>query len=83
MEYNLECSNKVMNKIFYSITDKYGWENEPYVYNKSTKIEIPMWRYSVNFINLIIRENNIIIDKITKDDIIFLDSYNDYYNIKD
>ncbi len=75
MNYDLECSKKTMNKIFYVITDKYGYENEPYVHNKGTKIEIPLWRYNVKFIDSILRENNIITVKITKDDTIFLDSY--------
>ena len=72
-----------MNKVFYSITDKYDWENEPYVYNNSTKIEIPLWRYSVKFISSLLEEYSININKISKDDTIFLDSYNDYYNIKE
>jgi len=74
MDYKIKCSYKKMNKVYFAISDKYGWENVPYVYNKSTMIEIPMWRYTVKFISSLLTENDIEISKLTKDDIIFLDS---------
>ena len=84
----IKVTNKVMNKVFYSISDKYGWEEVPYVYSdsifnsKTTHIEICMWRYDVKFIKDLFIENGIDID-VNKDSIYTLNAYNDIYNKKD
>ena len=76
---NIAVTYEIMNKIFFEISDKYGWENVPYSYsaNKFTervgKIEICMWRYDVKFINKLF-ETYAIKSKVTKDDTIFLEA---------
>lgn len=80
----IKVTYDIMNKIFYEISDKYGWENVPYEYSdtafsdKTTRIEICMWRYNVIFISMLFIKYNIIID-IDKDSIIFLDAKDDIY----
>ena len=80
----ISVTNEIMNKIYYSISDKYGWEEVPYGYSdtaftgNTTKIEICMWRYDIKFINALFLDNGI--DYVaTKNDTIFLDAKNDIY----
>ena len=84
MTYNYKTTSKIMNKVYFAISDQYGWKNVPYEHGngkRTTKIEICGWRYKNKFIKKIFLENGLTTIDITKDDTIFLDAYDDYYGI--
>ena len=80
----INVTKKVMNNVFFAISDKYGWENVPYEYSDSafsgvtTRIEICMWRYDLKFINNLFKENGLDYEA-NKGEELFLDAKDDIY----
>ena len=88
MDLRYVVTYELLNKIYFAISDQYGWEEVPYEYSSggfkdnTIKIEIPMWRYDTEFMKKLFLDNDLTILEFTKDDVIWLDSHDDYYNIK-
>jgi len=76
-EYEYEVSEEALNKIFWDVFDKYGYENCPYEYSKkgyagkTTCLEIRCCRYSIKYIKDLLKKFGIKFSG-TKDDIIFI-----------
>jgi len=81
MTYNYKVTKDQMNKIFYSIYDRYGYKNAPYEHGekRTTKIEICGWRYHKEFIKKLLLENDLTVVDLGPDDTIFMDCYEDLY----
>jgi len=84
MDYNYKASEKVMNKIYFELADRYGWENVPYEYSetgygkRTTKIEIPCWRYDIWFLKDLMIKYDLTLFDFKGNDTIFISCLEKY-----